>query len=277
MRRMEWDASKNACAHTESSTSGKMKSENTRLPHNLTFDEVVKYSATAKFHIIIIMLSLVLVMSFSIVVIDINVVYLLSGVIKRHIYIRPPSDVIGTRGMIWTLARLLHGTTEAHRKWKKVIEAWIIEKAGLAKVFGVSQIFIKRNDMGEVTILVAKIKYDILMGGGTRTDDGIRIADQRKNIRAKVIYWWHSPPQRVQVIEDCGRRCENDDARVYDSHPPNPYYTVTKEAARRTGDWNWNISIQITIRRILIELGRERDVASSRIRRISLETTHTTF
>lgn len=134
------------------------------------------------------MLSLVLVMSFRIGIIDIKVAYLQSGVMKRHIYVRPPSDVIGTRGMIWNLARLSHGTTEAHRQCKKVIEGWLLEKSGFDRIFGVSQMFIKRNDMGEVTMLGAKIKYDILKAGGTRTDDGIRIKDQKKNLRAQVHY-----------------------------------------------------------------------------------------
>lgn len=43
-----------------------------------------------------------------------------------------------------------YGITKAGRQWQKVIEEWILKEAGFERVFGVSQMFLKRNDDGEI-------------------------------------------------------------------------------------------------------------------------------
>lgn len=128
-------------------------------------EDVRKDSATAQFHIIRLMLSLVVVLGFRIGVIDIKGAYLQSGEIKRRIYVRPPPDISGTRGSLWLLTLLPYGITEAGRQWQKVIEEWLLEDEGFERVFGVSQLFVKRNKMGKIIIIIAKVTDDLLMGG----------------------------------------------------------------------------------------------------------------
>lgn len=130
-------------------------------------DQVREYSATAQLHVIRIIMSLMLIMNFRICIIDIKWTYLQSGAIRRRIYVGPPPDVMGTRGMLWILTSLQYGIKDTGRKWKKAIEGWIIDIKGLESEFGVSQLIIKCNCYRKATMIVAKFTEDILRGDRT--------------------------------------------------------------------------------------------------------------
>lgn len=65
--------------------------------------EIRKDSATAQFDIIRIILSMVAILGFRIGVIDMKEAYLQSEAIRRLIYVRPPADILKTRGVLWRL------------------------------------------------------------------------------------------------------------------------------------------------------------------------------
>lgn len=70
----------------------------------------------------------------------------------------------GKRGKMWKLKSLHYGITEAGRHWQKVNEKWLIDEAGFERVFGVSNLFVKRYTEGDIRMIVSKITDDIKMG-----------------------------------------------------------------------------------------------------------------
>lgn len=131
-------------------------------------DEVRKDSATAQFDIIRLMISIIVILGFRMGIIDVKGAYLQSGNIRRKIYVRPPAEIPNTRGQLWLLTKLPYGITEAGRQWQKSVETWLIGTAGFERVFGVSQLFVKRGDKGKINMIVSKVTDDILMGGSVK-------------------------------------------------------------------------------------------------------------
>lgn len=69
------------------------------------------------------------------------------------------------RGTFWRLLKLPYGIVEAGRQWQKVVEEWMLAGAGLARIFGITQLYVKRSKKNEITLLVAKVTDDFLLGG----------------------------------------------------------------------------------------------------------------
>lgn len=122
-------------------------------------------SATAQWEVIRLLLSLVVILRFFIGCVDIKGAYLQSGSITRLLYVRPPRECGGMRGKLWKLLKLPYGIPEAGRQWAKAIESWMIDTAGFQRVFGVPQLFSRRDSAGDIILLVAKVTDDILMAG----------------------------------------------------------------------------------------------------------------
>lgn len=53
---------------------------------------------------------------------------------------------------------------EAGRQWQKTVEDWMLSSGGLKRVFGLSQLFLRRNRNGEIVLMVAKVTDDFLVG-----------------------------------------------------------------------------------------------------------------
>lgn len=138
--------------------------------------------------------------------------------------------------MLCILTRLPYGISEAGRQWQKFIKGWPLDKEGFVRVFGVSQIFIKRNNTGEVTMLVAEITDAILKGGGLGQREDFAehvkgIFDVRKVIIDGAVHFnWCRLSKNVEGEVNCRWWS----VYIYEIHTPNPHYTVTKKASRRT-------------------------------------------
>ena len=61
--------------------------------------------------------------------------------------------------------KLPYGIVEAGRQWQKTIEDWMLEAGKLERVFGIGQMFVKRNRHGRICLLVAKVTDDFIIGG----------------------------------------------------------------------------------------------------------------
>ena len=102
---------------------------------------------------------------FSIGCIDVKGAYIRSGPIKRAVYVRPPSRWIPNRGILWRLTKPPYGIGEAGRQWAKTFERWLLEEAGLERVYGVFHLYVKRDASGRLIFLVAKVTDDLMMAG----------------------------------------------------------------------------------------------------------------
>lgn len=68
--------------------------------------------------------------------------------------------------MLWKLRKLLYGITEAGRHCAKENLSWMIDQAVFKRVGGISKLYIKRNDVGKIILMMAvKAKDDILVAG----------------------------------------------------------------------------------------------------------------
>ena len=132
-------------------------------------DSIRKDSATAQLNIIRLLLSLVTFLGFRLATADIKGAYLQSGPIKRAIYVRPPREWYRRHGsnrrILWKLTKLPYGIVEAGRQWQKTVENWMLSDGGLKRVFGLSQMFIRRNKQDEIVLMVAKVTDDFLVAG----------------------------------------------------------------------------------------------------------------
>lgn len=147
---------------------GKRKMKARIVPHGNHDDEkddVRKDSSNASLSVVRLLLSLVTFLGFRIGTADIKGAYLQSGPIKRDIYVRPPRDWSTLRGILWKLLKLPYGIADAGRQWQKVVEEWMLTQAGLERVFGIPQLFVKRDKDGYISLIIAKVTDDFLLGG----------------------------------------------------------------------------------------------------------------
>jgi len=138
------------------------------VPHgnkDLEKDDIRSDSSTAQFAVIRLLLFLTVFLGFRLGTVDVKGAYLQSGPITRDIYVRPPREWKGPRGILWKLVKLPYGIVEAGRQWQKAIENWMLNEAGFERVLGVSQLFRKRDLKGNTVLLVAKVTDDFLMSG----------------------------------------------------------------------------------------------------------------
>lgn len=156
------------------------------VPHgnrDVEKESIRKDSATAQLCVIRLLLSIVTFLGFRLGFADIKGAYLQSGPIQRDIYVRPPKEWQGARGMLWRvlwrLTKLPYGIVEAGRQWQKTIERWMLSAGGLETVFGLSQLFLQRDINGNIILLVAKVTDDFLIGGSVA--DITRFIERMKN------------------------------------------------------------------------------------------------
>lgn len=141
------------------------------VPHgnkDTEIDDIRKDSSTAQFNVILLLLCLTTFLGFRIGLADVMGAYLQSGPIARDIYVRPPREWMGNRKKLWKLIKLPYGIVEAGRQWQKVIEEWMLNEAGLERIFGISQLYRKRDKNGSTILLVAKVTDDLLFSGSIR-------------------------------------------------------------------------------------------------------------
>lgn len=151
-------------------------------------NEVRKHSATAQFDVIRLMISMTTLLPYRLGIVDISGAYIKSGPIKWKVYVRPPKEWNGTKtGNIWELLKLSYGITEAGRQWATVLEGWLTEGMGIERINGVSQLFLRRDETGEIVFIVENITDDVLFSGTVQTmEEFIRAIKERFDVR-KVI------------------------------------------------------------------------------------------
>ena len=71
------------------------------------------------------------------------------------------------RGVLSRLLKLPYGIVESGRQWQKTVETWMLTEGGLQRFFGLSQLFIRRDGHGRISLIVAKVTDDFLIGGRT--------------------------------------------------------------------------------------------------------------
>lgn len=121
-------------------------------------------SASADLAAVRLLISLSQILKFCIATADIKGAYMQSGPIKRTLFVRPPKKLC-QKGMVWKLLRLPYGIVEAGRQWLCAVEQWMLEEYGLDKVPAVDQLFYKRGEDMRITLIVAKVVDDFIIGG----------------------------------------------------------------------------------------------------------------
>lgn len=147
---------------------GKKKLKARMCPHGNKdkMKGLIRFDASsARFDVIRMMLSIACLLGLISGCVDIKGAFLQSGPINRILYVRPPRELGLGSNVLWKLKKLPYGIAEAGRQWAKTIEDWMIREAGLERINGVSQLFLKRNNNGDISLLIAKITDDLLMAG----------------------------------------------------------------------------------------------------------------
>lgn len=121
-------------------------------------------SASARFNIIRLLLSLTTLFEFTLSFVDVKRAYLRSGVISREIYVRPPSE-IGHRNVLWNLRKPPKGISEGGSQWMKETEEWMTTYARAVRPLGVTQMYTRYDEHRKIVTLVAKVTDDILLSG----------------------------------------------------------------------------------------------------------------
>lgn len=89
------------------------------VPHGNRDNErgdIRKDSSTAQFDVIRLLLCLTTFLGLRLGLADVKGAYLQSGPIQRELYVRPPREWKGPRGILWKLTKLPYGIVEAGRQ-----------------------------------------------------------------------------------------------------------------------------------------------------------------
>jgi hypothetical protein len=86
----------------------------------------------------------------------------------RDLYFHPPSDLL-LFGKAWLLLATAYGITEAARLFQLLSDETLTKKIGMEAIHGVKQLFVKRDILGKIQVLLAKQVDDNLAAG---TPDG---------------------------------------------------------------------------------------------------------
>lgn len=135
-------------------------------------DVIRKDSATAQFNVIRTLLSLASLRNLRLATADIKGAFMQSGPIKRDIYMRPPQEWKGERGVIWKLTKLVYGIAESGRQWSQTIETWMYNQCQLERVDTISQLFIRRDSNGKIGFILAKVVDDLLIASNIGNING---------------------------------------------------------------------------------------------------------
>ena len=129
-------------------------------------DSVRKDSATAQFPVIRLVLSIAAVLNMVIATIDIKGAYLQGGYLSRDIYVRPPKGW-AAHGVLWRLLKPAYGIIESGRLWQLKIES-LMSGQGIVPIPGMTQLFMKFGDGGNVSLSICKVVDNFLVVGSPR-------------------------------------------------------------------------------------------------------------
>lgn len=159
----------------------------THANHDSEKDDIRKDSSNASLFIVRLLLSLATFLGFRTATADIKGAFLQSGPIDRDIYVRPPRDWGFIRGILWKLLKLPYGISNAGRQWQKAVEQGMLTEAGLERILGLSQLFVRRSEDGSICLLIAKVTYDFLLDGTLEEMQKFIDELQKRFIAGKVV------------------------------------------------------------------------------------------
>lgn len=144
-------------------------------------------SANVQFDIFRLLLSLATMLDFRLGCVDVTAAYLQSGPISRELFVRPPREYQTKRGVVWKLIKLSYGISEAGRQWAKTIESWLLHDQKMVRVNGISQLYLKRDQSTNITLLLAKLTDDLLIAGSEQDMHNFATSIQKRFKIGKVV------------------------------------------------------------------------------------------
>lgn len=148
---------------------------------------VRKYSLNAQVNVVRLLIYIFTFLQFYIGAADIKGAYLQSRPIKREGNVRPPRELHLMHkeqlGVLCKFLKVPYGIVEAGREWMLASEAWMLTDVALARVTGISQIFVRRDTKGKLKLL-ANLMDDVLdEGKREELDDFIEKMSKQLEIR----------------------------------------------------------------------------------------------
>jgi hypothetical protein len=129
-------------------------------------DEVRKETQVASFTAIHILIILAALYRFHVASLDIKGAYLQSGPCKRYIFVRPPNEWPGARGVVWKLLKLPYVFPDAGHQWQVIIHEFLF-LLEFCIVPGIPQLFLRLDASRSIDAVVAKITDDIFIGASS--------------------------------------------------------------------------------------------------------------
>lgn len=167
--------------------------------------------------------------------VDISGAYIQSGTFHMYIYVHPSREWKKTkRRSIWKLLRLPHAVREAGRQWETVIERWMTKEAGIEKVRGISQLFVKRYIKGSIIIILEKVTDQILLAGDIVTME--KFFQQLTDSKPEYQYSTHQLTLRVQNYTGQRSMYNNGHGKVCTCYQDPQNGTIKKKGLHRKGN-----------------------------------------
>lgn len=77
-------------------------------------------------------------------------------------HLNEPKD---PRGNVWFLKKLPHGLAKGGRQWLMELEKRLLKKEKTQRIFGVIQLFARKEEVGKIMMVTPKVTDDILIAG----------------------------------------------------------------------------------------------------------------
>jgi hypothetical protein len=133
--------------------------------------EVRKDTQAASFTAISILITLAAPYNNHIASLDIKSAYLQSDPCKRYIFVWPPNEWPGGRGVVWKLLKLPYRFSDAGHQWQEIIDEFIFLLEFIV-ILGIPQLFLHVDASRSIDAVVANITDGILIGAYHRLSHG---------------------------------------------------------------------------------------------------------
>lgn len=100
------------------------------------------------------------------------------------------------------MTKLPDGIVEAGRQWAKAVEEWMPTSGGLDRVRGLNQIYVRRDGIGQILLVVTKVTDDFICGGSVDTTTVIVMEMKKRFEVGKVVINRKFLFNRCQIEQD---------------------------------------------------------------------------
>ena len=149
-------------------TTDKLKRKCRLVPHgnrDKNKESLRKDSATAQFSSIRSLPSAAAILQLDLATVDVKSAYLKAGSLNRDVFVRLPRGWSPSPIIVWKLLVPAYGLVECGRLWQLSVEEWFFWTFNVESVPGLLQLFVLRDEMNEVKLLMAKVVDDFLLAG----------------------------------------------------------------------------------------------------------------